>query len=119
MNVEISKKELDDLNIFASILGHIGDGNFHESIMYNRHDPEQYARVEKCVYDMVDRALAMEGSCTVRFSPSPYPCTPSPTTPNKTGQADRILVLNGRANTASASAKKIPSSKNSARTRST
>ncbi|KAL1998262.1 hypothetical protein VTN02DRAFT_6520 [Thermoascus thermophilus] len=62
--IEISKKELDNLNIFASILGHIGDGNFHESIMYNRHDPEQYARVEKCVYDMVDRALAMEGSCT-------------------------------------------------------
>lgn len=64
--LELSKKELDDLGIFASLLGHIGDGNFHESIMYNRHDPEERERVEKCVYNMVDRALEMEGSCTVR-----------------------------------------------------
>lgn len=63
--VEISKKELDDLGIFASILGHIGDGNFHSSIMYDPKNPEQKARVEKVVYDMVDRALDMEGSCTV------------------------------------------------------
>ncbi|KAL1968034.1 hypothetical protein VTN77DRAFT_2163 [Rasamsonia byssochlamydoides] len=62
--IELSKKELDDLGIFASLLGHIGDGNFHESIMYNRHDPAERERVEKCVYNMVDRALEMEGSCT-------------------------------------------------------
>lgn len=62
---EISKKELDDLGLFASILGHIGDGNFHSSIMYNRNDPAERERVEKVVYDMVDRGLDMEGSCTV------------------------------------------------------
>ena len=64
---EISKKELDDLGLFASILGHIGDGNFHASIMFNRQDPDQKERVEKVVHDMVDRALEMEGSCTVRY----------------------------------------------------
>ncbi|KAJ5918251.1 CAZyme family AA4 [Penicillium verhagenii] len=62
--IEISKKELVDLGLFASILGHIGDGNFHASIMFNRQDPEEKARVEKVVYDMVNRALEMEGSCT-------------------------------------------------------
>ena len=62
---EISKKELVDLGLFASILGHIGDGNFHASIMYDRNDPTERARVEKVVYDMVDRGLDMEGSCTV------------------------------------------------------
>ncbi|RAK96540.1 FAD-binding oxidoreductase [Aspergillus ibericus CBS 121593] len=62
--IEISKKELDGLGIFASILGHIGDGNFHASILYDRTDPEERDRVEKVVYDMVDRALEMEGSCT-------------------------------------------------------
>jgi D-lactate dehydrogenase (cytochrome) len=65
IKAELSKKELDDLGLFASILGHIGDGNFHESIMYNRSDPTERAKVEKVVYDMVDRALEMEGSCTV------------------------------------------------------
>lgn len=63
--IEISKKEMDDLGLFASILGHIGDGNFHESIMYDRMDPEQRAAVERCVHNMVDRALEMEGTCTV------------------------------------------------------
>ncbi|KAJ5459844.1 D-lactate dehydrogenase [Penicillium daleae] len=62
--IEVSKKELDSLGLFASILGHIGDGNFHASIMYDRQDPAERARVEKVVYDMVDRALEMEGSCT-------------------------------------------------------
>ncbi|KAF2440576.1 D-lactate dehydrogenase mitochondrial precursor [Karstenula rhodostoma CBS 690.94] len=62
--IEVSKKELDSLGLFASILGHIGDGNFHESIMYNSKDPKERAAVEKCVKDMVDRALEMEGTCT-------------------------------------------------------
>jgi D-lactate dehydrogenase (cytochrome) len=58
------KKEMDDLGLFASVLGHIGDGNFHESILYNAKDPRQRAAVEKCVHDMVDRALEMDGTCT-------------------------------------------------------
>lgn len=62
--VEISKKEMDDLGLFASVLGHIGDGNFHESIMYNANDPAERKRVEECIYKMVDRALEMEGTCT-------------------------------------------------------
>ncbi|KAL8387331.1 hypothetical protein RB595_009983 [Gaeumannomyces hyphopodioides] len=66
--IEISKKEMDDLGLFASILGHIGDGNFHESILYNRQDPEEREKVEKCVKNMVKRALEMEGTCTGEHS---------------------------------------------------
>lgn len=62
--IEISKQELDELGLFASALGHIGDGNFHESIIYNRGDPEERRKVEEVVYRMVDRALEMEGTCT-------------------------------------------------------
>jgi D-lactate dehydrogenase (cytochrome) len=62
--IEISKKEMDELGLFASILGHIGDGNFHESIMYDRNVPGEMAKVEKCVKNMVQRALDMEGTCT-------------------------------------------------------
>jgi D-lactate dehydrogenase (cytochrome) len=64
LQTEISKQELDDLGLFASILGHIGDGNFHESILYNNEDPAQREAVRKCVKDMVDRALEMYGTCT-------------------------------------------------------
>ncbi|CAK7227518.1 D-lactate ferricytochrome c oxidoreductase [Sporothrix curviconia] len=66
--IEVSKKEMDDLGLFASILGHIGDGNFHESIIYNRADVSERAKVETCVKNMVQRALDMEGTCTGEHS---------------------------------------------------
>ncbi|KAK4102127.1 FAD-binding domain-containing protein [Parathielavia hyrcaniae] len=66
--IEVSKKEMDDLGLFASILGHIGDGNFHESIIYNRRDPAERDKVEVCVKNMVKRALEMEGTCTGEHS---------------------------------------------------
>ena len=66
--IEISKKEMDDLGLFASILGHVGDGNFHESIMYNAEDKAEKEAVEKCVRKMVNRALEMDGTCTVSCS---------------------------------------------------
>ena len=66
--IEISKKEMDDLGLFASILGHIGDGNFHESIMYRRDIKEEREKVELCVKNMVKRALEMEGTCTGEHS---------------------------------------------------
>lgn len=63
--IEISKKEMDELGLFASILGHIGDGNFHESILYDQQNPTERAAVERCVDQMVNRALEMDGTCTV------------------------------------------------------
>ena len=63
--IEISKKEMDELGLFASILGHVGDGNFHESIMYDRTVEGEREKVEACVKNMVKRALDMEGTCTV------------------------------------------------------
>jgi D-lactate dehydrogenase (cytochrome) len=57
--VEITKAEIDDLGLFASVLGHIGDGNFHTSILYNRKDPQERERVEHAVHNMVHRALEM------------------------------------------------------------
>src|SRR6195952_2094426 len=69
--IEISKKEMDDLGLFASILGHIGDGNFHESILYDRRIPGEREKVEKCVKNMVVRALEMEGTCTVSSKSTP------------------------------------------------
>lgn len=65
--IEISKKEMDDLGLFASILGHVGDGNFHESIMYDSKKVGEKDKVERCVKNMVDRALEMEGTCTVSW----------------------------------------------------
>ncbi|KAG9499837.1 hypothetical protein J7337_008299 [Fusarium musae] len=66
--IEVSKKEMDELGLFASILGHVGDGNFHESIMYNKNVPGERQKVEACVKNMVKRALDMDGTCTGEHS---------------------------------------------------
>lgn len=65
--LEMSKIDLDGLGLFGSILGHVGDGNFHETILFD--GAKERASVEKCVHKMVDRALEMEGTCTVRPQP--------------------------------------------------
>lgn len=66
--IEVSKKEMDELGLLASALGHVGDGNFHESIMYNPKDKEEFRKVEACVKNMVRRAIDMEGTCTGEHS---------------------------------------------------
>lgn len=60
--VDISKKEGDQLGIFTSVVGHVGDGNFHEALMYDAKNPKLHAQVEKAIHRMMDRALEMEGT---------------------------------------------------------
>jgi D-lactate dehydrogenase (cytochrome) len=60
--IEISKREGAELGIFASIIGHVGDGNFHEALMYDANDPTLHAAVGKVIHKMMDRALEMEGT---------------------------------------------------------
>ncbi|OMP81945.1 D-lactate dehydrogenase [cytochrome], mitochondrial [Diplodia seriata] len=66
--MEESKKDISGLGMFASMLGHVGDGNFHSAIFYDRTDPEQVEKVKRVVYKMVDKALEMEGTCTGEHS---------------------------------------------------
>lgn len=60
--IEVSKKECGSLGIFATVIGHVGDGNFHVAMMYNPEDAELTAKVGKVVHSMMDRALEMEGT---------------------------------------------------------
>ena len=68
MHTELSKKDLNGLGLFGSILGHVGDGNFHESILYDATKPAEREAVERCVHAMVDCAIDMEGTCTVSIA---------------------------------------------------
>jgi D-lactate dehydrogenase (cytochrome) len=64
---EESQKGLKELGLFSSIVGHVGDGNFHEAIMYRRDDPEETAAVNTHVRKMIGKALEMEGTSSVRI----------------------------------------------------
>jgi D-lactate dehydrogenase (cytochrome) len=57
----------DDLNrasVFAVLVGHVGDGNFHLAFILDPDKPEEFAEAARLNDRMVTRALAMEGTCT-------------------------------------------------------
>ncbi|MFQ5533721.1 MAG: FAD-binding oxidoreductase [Sphingomonadales bacterium] len=57
----------DDLaseGVLAPIVGHVGDGNFHVTLSFDRDDEEEVAKVKRLNERLVQRALAMEGTCT-------------------------------------------------------
>jgi len=61
-----TKKDLKTSGLTSSIVGHVGDGNFHIILLYN--DKER-SLAEDCVHRMVKRAVEMEGTVTVSFTP--------------------------------------------------
>lgn len=73
---EASTKGLEELGVFSSVIGHLGDGNFHEAIMYHKSSPLEAAAVEKHVKKMITRALEMDGTSTVSV---PIICSDVPT----------------------------------------
>ena len=44
------------------IFGHAGDGNLHPNILFDKRDPEQWAKVEKIVEEEFNVALALGGT---------------------------------------------------------
>jgi D-lactate dehydrogenase (cytochrome) len=50
--------------LVAPIVGHVGDGNFHLSLLVDIDDADEVARAEGLLERLVERALAMDGTCT-------------------------------------------------------
>ncbi|HJU71793.1 MAG TPA: FAD-linked oxidase C-terminal domain-containing protein [Paucimonas sp.] len=51
-------------HILYSIIGHVGDGNFHVLMLIDPHNPEEVTQAEGVNRRMVERAIAMDGTCT-------------------------------------------------------
>lgn len=56
-----TKKDFNELGIISPIVGHAGDGNFHTLPLF-RTDEEE-AVVKDAVRRMVQRAIALDGTC--------------------------------------------------------
>lgn len=50
--------------ITASILGHVGDGNFHTQPMFDMQNPKEVAAIEGFLKRLAERAVDMDGTCT-------------------------------------------------------
>jgi D-lactate dehydrogenase (cytochrome) len=62
--ITATQKDLETSPLPAPIVGHVGDGNFHLSVVFDPNDPAEMAEAKRISEDLVDRALAMEGTCT-------------------------------------------------------
>ncbi|KAA1477037.1 hypothetical protein DENSPDRAFT_844188 [Dentipellis sp. KUC8613] len=60
--VQETKKDLAEAGIKSTIVGHVGDGNFHALLLFK--DAEEQKRVEAAVHRLVHRAIALDGTCT-------------------------------------------------------
>ena len=59
-----TKRDIDALGLVAPIVGHVGDGNFHVSLLCDMDDPAEVKTAHGFLERLVGRALAMEGTCT-------------------------------------------------------
>jgi D-lactate dehydrogenase (cytochrome) len=62
--VTATQRDVADSGLVAPILGHVGDGNFHLSLLVDTEDLDEVARAETLLERLVERAMAMEGTCT-------------------------------------------------------
>jgi D-lactate dehydrogenase (cytochrome) len=56
-----TRADLDRASFPAVMVGHVGDGNFHVQCLYA---PEQVAEVDRFAERLVERAQAMDGTCS-------------------------------------------------------
>jgi D-lactate dehydrogenase (cytochrome) len=59
-----TQKDIAASKLIAPIVGHVGDGNFHVSPMIDMENPAEVAAAKAFSERLVERALAMEGTCT-------------------------------------------------------
>ena len=59
-----TRQDLDQSFIYAPMVGHVGDGNFHLVMMVDPNDPKEIAEAKRLNERLIMRALAMDGTCT-------------------------------------------------------
>jgi len=57
-------RELDQASFPYTIVGHVGDGNFHVLMLLDPDNPAEWDESERLNHRLVERAIAMEGTCT-------------------------------------------------------
>lgn len=62
--IEETQADLVASKLFGPIIGHVGDGNFHVVLSVDPEDHPMVERMEQFHSRLVERALAMEGTCT-------------------------------------------------------
>lgn len=56
--------DIDAAGLIAPIVGHVGDGNFHVTLLLDMDSAEEIAAAEAFMARLAERAVAMDGTCT-------------------------------------------------------
>jgi D-lactate dehydrogenase (cytochrome) len=59
-----TQRDIEESRILAPIVGHVGDGNFHLTLLIDMDDADEVKRAKALSERLVERALAMDGTCT-------------------------------------------------------
>ncbi|CAO3428730.1 FAD-binding oxidoreductase [Azospirillum endophyticum] len=59
-----TRADIDQTGLIAPIVGHVGDGNFHLTILFDPQDPDERGRADALAKRVSLRAIRMGGTCT-------------------------------------------------------
>jgi D-lactate dehydrogenase (cytochrome) len=62
--VTATQRDIAESRLTAPIVGHVGDGNFHLTMLFDPGDADEVARAGALHERLIARALAMDGTCT-------------------------------------------------------
>jgi D-lactate dehydrogenase (cytochrome) len=62
--VTATQADIAASRLLAPIVGHVGDGNFHLTLLIDMNDADEVSRAKGLSERLVARALAMDGTCT-------------------------------------------------------
>jgi D-lactate dehydrogenase (cytochrome) len=62
--VRETQEDLARLGLLAPIVGHVGDGNFHLSVLVDTASPIEVRAANELLARLAERAIAMDGTCT-------------------------------------------------------
>jgi len=62
--IAATQADIAQVHIPIALFGHVGDGNFHLVVLVDRDNPQDMAEAAWISERVVERAIAMEGTCT-------------------------------------------------------
>jgi D-lactate dehydrogenase (cytochrome) len=62
--VEATSDDIRENGLLAPIVGHVGDGNFHTSVLIDLNNKEEVAKAKAFSERLSERAIGMGGTCT-------------------------------------------------------
>jgi D-lactate dehydrogenase (cytochrome) len=62
--IRFAEEEIKNYGLRAPMVGHVGDGNFHSTIMYDPDKKEDYTMIRDFSNKLIDKALSLDGTIT-------------------------------------------------------